>query len=134
MVLLSTKVHVSARQPRKIIYRTYKKFDAEKYKYDLSCTPFYLGGIFDSIEHSYWYCETFLNGIINEYHYEHAPLKCTIVRHNQVLCINGQLVIVGFDHLHSAALYVLDASFNMYNCTIIARIWLYSRLKSVTCM
>ncbi len=87
MVLFSTKVHVPARQPRKIIYRTYKKFDAEKYNHDLSCAPFHVGGIFDSIDDSYWYYETLLKGIIDE----HAPLKCKTVRHNQVPYMNGQL-------------------------------------------
>ena len=55
MVLFSTIVHVPTRQPRKVIYRTYKIFDAEKYNYDLSCAPFHVDGVFDGIDDSYWY-------------------------------------------------------------------------------
>ncbi len=67
--------------------RTYKTFDAEIYNYDLSCAPFHADGIFDGIDDSYWYCESLLKGIIDE----HAPLKCKIVRHNQVPYMNSQL-------------------------------------------
>ena len=85
-VLFSTEVHVPARQPRTIIYRTYKNL-LLKYNYDLSCAPFHVGGIFDGIDDSYWYYETLLEGIIDD----HVPLKCKIVRHNQIPYMNGQL-------------------------------------------
>ncbi len=69
------------------MYRTYKKFDTEKYNYDLLCAPFHVGEIFDSIDDSYWYYETLVKGIVDE----HAPMKCKTVRHNQVPYMNGQL-------------------------------------------
>ncbi len=78
---------VKVRPKRHIVYRSYKHFNVDAYKQHLSETPFHVAEVFDSIDDSYWFCQTLLQEVINE----HAPTKRKIVKHNQAPYMNCEL-------------------------------------------
>ncbi len=45
MVVFATKVHVPNKKPKKVMYRSYKMFNSDKYEKDLSCAPFHVGEV-----------------------------------------------------------------------------------------
>ena len=70
LVGFSTKMQVPRPKLSHIVYRSYKSFDEELYKRDVSYAPFHVSEIFDDVDDVYWFNECLLSGIVNE----HAPL------------------------------------------------------------
>ena len=89
IVCFATKLYVPKRSKNIIKYRSYKKFDPEVLKFELSVAPFdiHVCNIFDDVDDSYWACERLITSIIDE----HAPVKTRIIRHNNVPYMNGGL-------------------------------------------
>ena len=83
----ATKIHVARNCNRKIFYRSYKKFNVEMYKSDLSIAPFHVSCIFDDPDDALWAHNALLSSILND----HAPLKCKTARRKSLPCMNGEL-------------------------------------------
>ena len=106
MVCFSTKCHVKSRPKRQIVYLSYKRFCKDSYLQDLQVTPFHVGDIFDSVDHSYWFCQTLLRDVIDF----HAPIKKRIVKGNQVTYMNSDLrtsSFMTFKNIHDIIAYQL---------------------------
>ena len=56
--------------------RSYKELNERELQTDLKMAPWHVSGIFDSMDHQYYYWNTLLSSIIND----HAPLKKMRVR------------------------------------------------------
>ena len=87
MVCVSTKLHVPPQQKKRVHYRSYKKFNEEKFCNDLASAPFYVSEIFDDMDDSYWFFSSLLSDIITE----HAPVKTKILKRTQVPYMNSNL-------------------------------------------
>ena len=59
----ATKRFAPVMKPRKITYRSYKNFDDDQFKFDLSVAPFHVADIFDDIEDTAWFTSKLLNDI-----------------------------------------------------------------------
>ena len=71
LVALSTKLHLPRLAQKVKSYRSYKHFDEEIYKRDISFAPFHVGYIFDEFDDTFWFNQTLLSNIIDS----HAPVK-----------------------------------------------------------
>ena len=74
-------------KPRKITYRSYKNFDDDQFKSDLSFAPFHVADIFDDIEDTAWFTSKLLNNIIDS----HAPVKVKTVTRDSVPYMNSKM-------------------------------------------
>ena len=83
----TTKQYARFEKPRKIYYRSYKKFDDNEFIKDISNVPFHVGEIFDDIDDLSWFTSSLLIDIINV----HAPVKSKILKHASVPYMNSQL-------------------------------------------
>jgi hypothetical protein len=83
----ATKMHIARNCDKIIKYRSYKNFDVDAYKNDLSIAPFHVSCIFDDPDDALWAHNTLLMPILNE----HAPLKSKIARRQSLPCMNGEL-------------------------------------------
>ena len=83
-----TKLTISRQKPKKIIYRSYKNFCQDAFKYDVSCIPFYTCDIFEDVDDQYWMYSTLLSQVLDD----HAPTKCKFIKKNQVPYMNRNLL------------------------------------------
>ena len=65
IVCFATKLYVPRISKNIIKYRSYKKFDPEVLKFELSVAPFDICNIFDDVDDSYWACERLITSIID---------------------------------------------------------------------
>ena len=86
MVCVSTKLHVLPQNRKLIHYRSYKKFDENKFCADLISAPFHVSEVFDDIDDSYWFFSSILNNVISE----HAPIKTKVLKRTQVPYMNSE--------------------------------------------
>ena len=70
-----------------ITYRSYKHFDENSFKYDLSYAPFHVSEIVDDIDDIYWFTENLISGVIND----HAPFKRKRMPARPVSFMNSEL-------------------------------------------
>ena len=70
-----------------ISYRSYKSFDGDVYKRDVSYAPFHVSEIFEDIDDVYWFNECLLSRIVNT----HAPLKRKKLPKQSLPFMNSQL-------------------------------------------
>ena len=63
----ATKKYAPTAEPRKIIYRSYKKFNDLQFIDDVFSTPFHVAKIFDDVDDASWFTSSLLNDII-DYH------------------------------------------------------------------
>ena len=87
LVCAATKMFAPKDYKRKIIYRSYKKFDNDTFVSDLSYVPFDICNIFDNVDDVMWAYNLLLNDIVNL----HAPVKSRILRKPQIPYMNGEL-------------------------------------------
>ncbi len=71
IICVCTKVYVPWEVPRKIVYRCFKSFDENKYKEDISMTPFHVSYIFDDTDDVVLSHNKLLSDVVDI----HAPLK-----------------------------------------------------------
>ena len=83
----ATKRFAPVMKPRNITYRSYKNFDDDKFKYDLSIAPFHVAEIFDDIDDTAWFTSQLLSNIIDE----HAPLKTKTIKKESVPYMNSSM-------------------------------------------
>ena len=76
----------SRSRSRKICFRSLKNFNEEKVMQDLHMAPFSIMNLFDDVNDKLFTFEQLYNGILKE----HAPLKQTINRGNQIPYMNEQ--------------------------------------------
>ena len=82
-----TKLNVEKQHPKKITYRSYKKFDPEQFKYDVSTIPFYICDVFDDANDQYWMFSKLFTDVLDE----HAPMKQRYITKYQVPYMNSLL-------------------------------------------
>ena len=70
MICFYTKIHVQHKKRKTIFYRSYKKFNEKEYVKDLYEAPFHVAEIFDSVDDSYWFCQSMIKDVIDK----HAPI------------------------------------------------------------
>ena len=87
MVCWATKAKHAPPAVKTIKYRSYKRFNDEQFKQDVSSMPFHVSEIFDSVDDRFWFCHKLLTDAIDE----HAPIKQRKVKHNQVPYMNNEL-------------------------------------------
>ncbi len=84
---IASKVTLPPQRNRHIMYRSYKKFDRDRYIKDIDNIPFYVSEVFDCIDDAYWFCNELLRNVVED----HAPIKPRIIIHNQVSYMNSAL-------------------------------------------
>ena len=87
LVCTSTKVHVPIHAPRKIKYRSLKKFNDDEFQKDISLIPFHAFECFEDNDDTVWAKNKALLEIINT----HAPLKQKTLKKNNVPYMNSRL-------------------------------------------
>ena len=87
LVCAATKMFAPKNYKRKIIYRSYKKFDNNTFVNDLNNVPFDVCNIFDDVNDVMWAYNILLNDTVNL----HAPIKTRILRKPQLPYMNGEL-------------------------------------------
>ncbi len=86
IICVCTKVYVPHEVPRKIVYRSFKSFDENKYKEDISMTPLNVSYIFDDTDDVVWYHNKLLSDVDI-----HAPLKQRMLKKDSVPYMNSKL-------------------------------------------
>ena len=86
MVNISTKLHAPKREPRKIMYRSFKKFDEAAFKKDVECIPFHIAHVFDDINEVAWCHEKLFLDVIDS----HAPIKRKTLKKDSVPFMNSE--------------------------------------------
>ncbi len=71
IICVCTKVYVPWEVPRKIVYKSFKSFDENKYKEDISMTPFHVSYVFDDPDDVVGCHNKLLSDVVDIY----APLK-----------------------------------------------------------
>ncbi len=71
IVCIASKVTVPPQRNRHSMYRSYKKFDRDRYIKDIDNIPFHLSEVFDCIDAAYWFCNELLRNVVDD----HAPIK-----------------------------------------------------------
>ena len=87
LVAFSTELHLARLAQKVISYRSYKRFDEEIYRRDISSAPFHVGYIFDDFDDKFWFNQTLLSNIIDS----HAPVKRKITVKKPLPCMNSRL-------------------------------------------
>jgi hypothetical protein len=87
IVGVMTKCSLPKTGPRKIMYRSYRKFDDELFKKDIGNIPFHIAEIFDDEDDKYWTFQYLFSEVLNE----HAPKKVKILRKPPVPYMNSKL-------------------------------------------
>ena len=87
MICACTKMFAPQIVPRKIVYRSYKTFDEEKYKQDVGMIPFHISYIFDDTDDIVWTHNKLLSDVIDC----HAPLKKRTLQKDCVPYMNSRL-------------------------------------------
>ena len=65
---------------RKICFRSLKNFSPENFVHDMEIVPFHIIDLFDELDDKVYASELLFVGVFNE----HAPIKRTMIRGNQV--------------------------------------------------
>ena len=86
-VCAATKMHAPKSYRRKIIYRTYKKFDQNAFVNDLDSIPFDICSLFDDVDDVMWAYNILLSDVVNL----HAPVKTKVLKKPQLVYMNGEL-------------------------------------------
>lgn len=87
MICTSTKVHAPLKAPRKIKYRSFKNFNEDLYRHDVSLIPFQAFECFDDPDDMVWAQNLALLDVVNT----HAPLKQKTLKKDSVPYMNSQL-------------------------------------------
>ena len=87
MICCCTKLFAPKRAPRKIKYRSMKKFQEEAYKKEIDRAPFHVSEIFDDVDDVIWFRHKMVEDVINH----HAPLKQKYLRKESVPYMNSEL-------------------------------------------
>ena len=87
MVCFATKANAPIKIKTIVKYRSYRKFDQEKFEQDLSSAPFHVCTVFDSVNDCYAYVKQLYVDVINA----HAPLKTRVITYKEAPYMNDQL-------------------------------------------
>ncbi len=87
IICVCTKVYVPWEVPTKIVYRSFKSFDENKYIEDISIIPFHVLYIFDDTDDVVWCHNKLLSDVVDI----HAPLKQRILKKDSVPYMNSKL-------------------------------------------
>ena len=67
----STMLHVPRPIKQRIVYRTYKNFNEDTFKNDISTAPYHVGEIFEDFDDKFWFYKKLIADITDS----HAPIK-----------------------------------------------------------
>ena len=87
MICINSKAHAPIRVKRKIHYRSFKKFDENKFCEEVSYIPFHVASIFDDVNDITWCHEKLFSDVIES----HAPLKQRILKKESLPFMNSAL-------------------------------------------
>ena len=87
LIVISSKLNVPKIKSKVLHYRSFKKFDEQNFKRDISYIPFQVLDIFDDVNDKYWMYSYLISDIINE----HAPLKKKFIKGNNAPYMNSKL-------------------------------------------
>ncbi len=87
MVGCVTKLHVPPQKPVKITYRSYKNFDPDLFKGEVSHIPFQVCNVFDDVSDQYWAQRLLITDVLNE----HAPLKQRFLKEDHLPYMHSEL-------------------------------------------
>jgi len=87
LVCAATRMHAPQTVQRKLIYRSFKRFDETKFTNDLKLAPFHVCDIFDDTDDVMWSFNYLLTEVVDY----HAPVKIKILRKPQLPYMNGEL-------------------------------------------
>ena len=82
-----TKLEVPPKKPLKITYRSYKNFNEENFRHEVSCIPFHICSIFTDVNDQYWAQTQLLTEVLDE----HAPIKHRYLKEDHVPYMNSEL-------------------------------------------
>ena len=86
-IAIGTKLNLPKAKTKVINYRSYKKFDEQAFKRDVSYVPFHLLDLFDDMDDKYWFYNHLISDVVNE----HAPLKMKYIKGNNAPHMNSEL-------------------------------------------
>ena len=86
-VLACTKLQHARFRPKLVTYRSYKKFNEENFKYDISCIPYQILDVFDNVDEKFWCYNKLIMNVIDD----HAPLKKKYLKKPNAPQMNGGL-------------------------------------------
>ena len=82
-----TKLKVPPQRPRTVHYRSYKNFDQNKFKKDVSLIPFHVSEVFDDVNDRFWLITKMYTDVLDA----HAPTKKRIIRTEQIPYMHSAL-------------------------------------------
>ena len=86
-VLACTKLQHARFRPKMVTYRSYKNFDEENFKYDISNIPYQILDVFDNVDDKFWCYNKLIMNVIDD----HAPLKKKFLKKPNAPHMNGRL-------------------------------------------
>ena len=87
LVGFATRIHVPKAASNYVTYRSYKTFDENNFKFDISTAPYHVADIFDDYDDNFWFQHCLISDIIET----HAPLKRKKLRKRPVPFMNSAL-------------------------------------------
>jgi hypothetical protein len=87
MIYVMLKLHSKVSKKKPILYRSYKHFDVDKFKWDLSQQPFHMLRYMTNMDEAYTYFQDLVVNVLNT----HAPVKTRYTRDAGAPFINSDL-------------------------------------------
>lgn len=87
LICAATKMFVPTCGKRKIVYRSFKNFNEQRFSEDLMNVPFHICDMFDDVDDTVWSYQYLLNEVTNV----HAPIKTKLLKKPQLPYMNGEL-------------------------------------------
>ena len=87
LICAATRIHAPIQMKRKITYRSFKKFNEQKFNDDLEKVPLHVCNVFDDIDDVMWSFNHLLSEVVDA----HAPVKTKLLKKPQLPYMNGQL-------------------------------------------
>ena len=87
MVGCVSRIHVPPQAPVRITYRSYKHYNEEGFKNEVSMIPFHVTEVFEDVSDRYWMASKMYREVLDE----HAPLKSRIITAQQVPYMHSSL-------------------------------------------
>ena len=82
-----TKLQHTRFTPKVVTYRSYKKFNEEDFKYEVSCIPYQILDVFDDVDDKFWCYNKLIMNVVDD----HAPLKKKFLKRPNAPHMNGLL-------------------------------------------
>ncbi len=114
MVGCIAKLQVPINKPKKITYRSLKRFDETNFKKEVNMIPFQISNIFSDEEYQYWVQIYSFTEILNE----HTPIKVRSIKENHVFSKVFETIVAEQLRAYFENIFnnLLSAYNKMYGC------------------